>query len=403
MSGIHKRARANGKFVYQISFMVDGKQKQELAGSDRREAERLRARRVREVEEGTYCANGSKSDSVSLGVFAIEFFKERKTRTVGDEEACYRNHVAPRFARSSLADITARDVASWVQDLLDAGELSPKTIRNVHGVLSVMLQHARFEGLVADNVAKALPRGVLPGTSKKGAPPYSRDELAVMLGSPAVTADIRVLLGLMGLGGLRLGEACGRRWGDLDTKAEPLWCLHVHDQYDRQPLKGARPGVDADRWVPVHPVLRDLLIDWYQEGFAALFGRQPTADDPISPWPRNMLPRTENQAAKAVDRAVIAAGVPRVPGRRAHSLRRSFISLTRSDGAPKEVVEVITHNAGGQTIDRYTWLGWESLCGAVRKLEMAPTAELAEDSRHDSAELHDRGGSDRLAGLWKRV
>jgi integrase len=399
--GVYARARA-GRTDYWITFQVDGRRVRECAGTDQREAVRLRARRLREVEAGTYRAAGASAESVSLGVFALEFFAGRKTRSLTDEQACYRNHVAPRFAESYLEDITAREVASWVQDLLDAGQLSPKTIRNVHGVLSVMLQQARFEGLVADNVAKALPRGVLPGTSKKGAPPYSRDELAVMLGSPGVTPDVRVLLALMGLGGLRLGEACGRRWGDLDTTAKPLWCLHVHDQYDRQPLKGQRPGVSADRWVPIHPVLQDILVDWYQEGFQALLGRRPTKDDPISPWPRNLLPRMENQAAKAVDRAAAAAGIRRLPGRRAHSLRRSFISLLRSDGVLKEVVEVITHNAGGHTIDRYTWLGWDALCGAVMKLEIVPAAELPEGSRHDVAELHDRDGDDRLLGLQKR-
>ena len=40
--------------------------------------------------------------------------------------------------------------------------MAPKSIRNVHGVLSALLSRARFEELVVDNAAKGLPRGELP-------------------------------------------------------------------------------------------------------------------------------------------------------------------------------------------------------------------------------------------------
>jgi hypothetical protein len=33
------------------------------------------------------------------------------------------------------------------------------------------------------------------------------------------------------------GEACGRRWRDLDRNARPLASLHVATQYDGEPLK----------------------------------------------------------------------------------------------------------------------------------------------------------------------
>jgi integrase len=209
-----------------------------------------------------------------------------------------------------------------------------------------------------------------------------------------------MLLALMGLAGLRLGEACGRRWRDLDTTAAPLWCLHVHDQYDGQPLKTAELGDAKERWVPVHPVLRELLTEWYQRGFEAHLGRAPRPEDPISPWPSRMVPRSEHQGGNAVERAIADTGVPRLPGRRAHSLRRSFISLARSDGARQDVLERITHNSAAATIDAYTWMGWGALCEAVAVLRVELLAAMPEGAVAHSPEL---GGSavgvDRLAGL----
>jgi integrase len=396
--GVIKRERAGGRVSYQISFMVEGRQVFETVGASKREAERLYARRKKEVREGTYTGPNLEGSSVTLGAYAKRFFAKRDNRTAHDEQTRWERHIKPHLGRRRLADITARDVAAWVEALVRAGELSPKSIRNAHGVLSVLLGQAAFDGITRGNVAKSLPRGILPGARTKGAPPFSRAELETALGSPAVPPDVRILLAMMGCGGLRLGEACGRTWADLDTRSSPLWCLHVHDQYDKKPLKGDKSGLIAERWVPVHPVLQELLVDWFREGFENTLGRAPRETDPISPWPRKLTYRQQSQAGKAADKALRAAGIPKEPGRAAHSLRRSFITLTRSAGARTEDVERITHNAAGTTVDRYTWMGWPALCAAVSVLELEPRAELPAEVAVDPTRPGATGG-DKLAGL----
>jgi hypothetical protein len=57
--------------------------------------------------------------------------------------------------------------------------------------------------------------------------------------------------------------------------------------------------------------------------------------------------------------------------RRGHDLRRTMISLTRTDGARKDLLELCTHTPRKQsTIDVYTEFPWESLCGEVAKLKI---------------------------------
>ena len=61
--------------------------------------------------------------------------------------------------------------------------------------------------------------------------------------------------------------------------------------------------------------------------------------------------------------------------RRGHDLRRTMISLARSDGARKDLLEVCTHTPGskGKTaIDAYTTFEWKALCEEVAKLRIAP-------------------------------
>jgi very-short-patch-repair endonuclease len=62
-----------------------------------------------------------------------------------------------------------------------------------------------------------------------------------------------------------------------------------------------------------------------------------------------------------------------IPGRRVHDTRHTFISLARRDGARKDVLERITHNATGDIVARYTTFDWAPLCEAVACLRLSLT------------------------------
>lgn len=56
-----------------------------------------------------------------------------------------------------------------------------------------------------------------------------------------------------------------------------------------------------------------------------------------------------------------------------------MISLTRTDGARKDLLELCTHNPrkNGSTIDVYTEFPWEALCGEVGKLKLVRPEPVA--------------------------
>jgi hypothetical protein len=56
--------------------------------------------------------------------------------------------------------------------------------------------------------------------------------------------------------------------------------------------------------------------------------------------------------------------------RRGHDLRRTMISLSREDGAQKDLLELCTHNPKkkGSSIDVYTTFPWEAFCAEIQKL-----------------------------------
>jgi integrase len=118
---------------------------------------------------------------------------------------------------------------------------------------------------------------VASAESPIGAGRYTREQFELMIGSEELPEHAHLFAALGGLAGFRLGAIAGLRWGDLDTTAAPLWRLTSSRTYEGRPTKSQRPSA-----APVHPVLASMLTTG-RHGWGRMFGRAPTADDPIVP------------------------------------------------------------------------------------------------------------------------
>lgn len=375
--GITERRRKSG-IVYLISFADQtGTTRQELAGPDLREAKRLLAQRRAEVSSGTYRPGGAATAAVTLATYAEAWLEERRAegvRSIKSIEGHVKLHIVPALGHKRLGDLRARDVADWIESLKAAKTHSAKTIANWHGTLHSILERARFREIIVANPA-SLPRGMLPKKSKRKAPRFERAEIERLLTDERIDWHRRIFYGLQALGGLRCGEASGRRWRDYDPNAPQLGSLHVWSQYQDAPLKTSRDDDLHERFVPVHPALAELLAAWRRHGYAMTYGSHPKPDDWLVPDPRTRLPRTREQAGNALLRDLARLEIPHcigneARGRRCHAFRHAFISLARSDGATVDHLEPVTHNASGAMIDRYTALEWAPMCAAVSALKI---------------------------------
>jgi len=223
-----------------------------------------------------------------------------------------------------------------------------------------MIHQARVDELVATDPC-VLPRGVLQRKSKRTRLPYEPEHVLALTTDSRLAPDRLVWNALAFYTGMREGEVCGRRWRDWDRAARPLGCLTVATQYNDQPLKTERHRDDKPRKVPVHPELAQILKAWWSEGFELVFARRPTADDFIVPN-RDGEPHSRSSAYKAWRRS---CGIVGIDNRSLHSTRHTFITIARRQGARKDVLERITHNAHGDIVDQYTHWDWAPLCEAV--------------------------------------
>jgi integrase len=368
---IVRRKLRNGKVSYWIKFSHNGKDVWEKGGTTERAAKALEAQRKREVAAGTYMRE--RTGRVTMSGWLADFFAKRTNRTVANDRALIERHVLSLewFGELAVQEMRPRHLVRLVEDMRAAGRLGEKSISTVMGVVMLAVRTAHVEDLLSD--MPVLPRGMLrrktaPGNKRK---PYQRHEVHAILTCPELRPDYRVFAALAFYTGMREGEVCGRRWRDLDAKASPLAALSVHSQYNDQPLKGDERDISRPRAIPVHPELWTILHEWAATGFELVHCRKPTRDDFIVPQASGAN-HTKSSGYKMFQRILKTAGIT---NRSLHSTRHAFISIARSCGARADVLERVTHNAAGETIDDYTTFEWQSLCEAVSVLRVDATVD----------------------------
>ena len=330
----------------------------ERVGPDKRAAERLDAKRKKEVKAGTYSPTLNKS--ITVGKYLAAWLEARPERSARIERSYLENHVLTRewFCSIRVDDMAPKFTQKLVEEIRDQSGLTHKTVENVYSVLRSAFRAAERSDLLTRNVCLLHPK-TLTAKSKQRAP-YTVAEVRRLLASS--NGYRRVWIALAAYTGMRCGEVCGRRWEDWDADPEPLGALAIATQYDGLPLK-----TDTPRVAPVLPELAAILTEWKATGFELYFKRRPKPTDFIVPrftrpgnGPTECL--TMGGAYWAWARDCKAAGVP---NKTQHAMRHTFVTLLRRGEADVSVVQEITHKPKGKIVDIYTHRDWSELCKAA--------------------------------------
>ena len=288
-----------------------------------------------------------------------------------DESTRLRLHALPTIGAMPIEEVRPRHIRDLIKALRAEGKLAPRTIRHVYGVLHVLFRDAVVDELIPTNPC-ILKRGELPKvidkdpTWRAGAV-FTRGELEQLISDDRLPPDRRVLWALLGLAGLRFGEAAALRWRHYDATLEPLGRLLIASSWHTRRREEKGTKTEQPRMVPVHPTLARILAEWKLGAWQVMMGRPAGPDDLIIPSRRGAN-RSRHHSLEKFGEDLDRLGMRR---RRQHDLRRTFISLARADGARKDVLEGVTHGAkSGDTIDLYTTLPWASVCEEVAKLKL---------------------------------
>jgi integrase len=236
-----------------------------------------------------------------------------------------------------------------VRALRQAGELAPRTILNVYGLVHTMFRDALVDELIEDNPCM-LHRGELPEKTDKdpewrASATYTAREVEQLISDARIPVERRVQYALKAIAALRHGEVAGLRWRHYDPTLEPLGRLVIATSYDT-----GRTKTEVTRRVPVHLTLAKILAAWKLSHWERIYGRAPTPDDLIVPT-RNMTPTAPKEANEAFKHDLAALGLRIEAGeyrdRGGHDLRSWFITTCQEHGAHRDLLRVVTHTAKG--------------------------------------------------------
>ena len=332
-----------------------GKQIQRsVTGKTQKEVSKKLKEATAAIDSGTYMAPNKMTVGEWLDIWEKEYLGGVKPSTLYSYKAVVRNHLKPNLGAIRLEELTTHTIQSFYNGLSDPEKtghpLSPKTVKNVHGVLHKALQKAVSNGYIRFNPANECE---LPQRVKKDIQPLDEKQITAFLkaikGNPYEDLFLVTLFT-----GMREGEVCGLLWDCVDLKKGTIlvnkqlqYIRSSHGKYRMVPTKNSK-----GRTVTVAPFVVSTLHRvkhrqtenrlryadcWQDSGFVF------TDELGCHLSPQNVY--------REFKRVVATIGTPNT---RFHDLRHSYaVAAIRSGDDIKTVQENLGHATAAFTLDVY--------------------------------------------------
>ena len=331
----------------QIQRSITGKTQKEVS-------QKLKAA-LAALDSGTYIAPCKITVAEWLDVWASQYLGGVKESTVAAYNATIRTHIKPGLGAIRLDALDTHLVQSFYNGLReptkDCVSVSPKTVKNVHGILHKALQQAVANGYIRFNPTNSC---ILPRIEKKELQPLDEAETKLFL--DAVKGHpLELLYTITLFTGLREGEALGLTWDRVDFMRGTILISKqlqkekkAGGQFRLVSLKNDKPRrIQPAPWVM--QLLRDRKLQQYEhKEKAGAAWSNPLNLVFTNELGGNLIPQTVVRHFKEI---VTAIGRPDA---RFHDLRHSYaVASLRSGDDIKTVQGNLGHATAAFTLDVY--------------------------------------------------
>jgi integrase len=337
--GLYERKRADGSTVYDAALRLGGKVRRfRLEAHTKTDA--IAELRALQVDHKRGEEHRSPAAALTVAELAGEWLahlaarvgerdprRRYSVRTVALYRQRLRQHIVPTLGHRPVADVELADVRRLVDRLRTAG-LAPGTVTSIVGILSGLFRYAVKGGQLERNPVRDLDRDDRPGTARLTEPRYlATGELGRLLEHMGDT--FRPVAAACAFAGLRVSEALGLRWCDVDFSAGTLT---VGGQLGADGTRVPTKTRASDAIVPLLPALGRELRE-HRATQASRDLRLVHPDALVFTTVRGR-PQSRRNALRAVHVAGDAAGL-NSNGRQPvglHDLRHSYVALALAAG-----------------------------------------------------------------------
>ena len=259
------------------------------------------------------------------------------------------NHIKPNIGKIPLEKLTSLDLQKLYKKLLEQGRverieskgqskgLSPKTVRNIHQIISSAMQLARNQKLITANPAEGC---ALPRLEHQEMQTLPVEQLTSFL-REAKDSGVFEMYYVELATGLRRGELLGLKWEDIDLERGNLRVRRQIARINGEVVEAPLKTKNAYRTLPLAEDTIGVLEAQRKKAGGSPWVFPSLTDGPISP----------DSVLHMLHRVLKRAGLPRV---RFHDLRHTFATLALQNGVDiKTVSGMLGHFSAGFTLDTY--------------------------------------------------
>jgi integrase len=345
LGGVYQRA--DGRWEGRLR--IRGGRRRSFYARTRRDA----VRRLGEARWALGQGLGVSAGTTSLRVYLQSWLMVCRTRLRPITLVTYARDV--RRLANVLGDTPVRSltpglIQSAYAALLDQG-FSKRTVEKTHAVLHRAMDQAMHWGLTARNPTELVNP---PRPARREMTALSRDQLQHLL-QHTTGSQWHSLWVLLGTSGLRLGEALGLHWLDIDLAGRRLAVRCALQRQRGRGLVLVPPKTPRSRrTIYLSQLAQSALTEQRQRQWDRRNSAKRWTDSGLAFTNRTGGGLEQGVVGRALVQALADAGLPRV---RVHDLRHTTASVLLAAGThPKVVQDLLGHSTITLTLDTYSHL-----------------------------------------------
>jgi integrase len=266
MASIRKRhwiSRHGERTAWVVDYFDQAGKRHLRSFKTRKEADNWKATALFEVKQGTHTSASASITVIDCWERWLDHCRAEGLEfgTIKQRDQHLKLHVTPFIGREKLSNLTTLHVHQFDAELRAKGR-SGSMRRKVLSNLKTLLTFAQTQGLVAQNVARAIrlkneDRHKATGPLRESVDFPSKAELRILI--EKASGRWRPFLLAAIFTGMRASELRGLSWNDVDLEAG---FIHVRQRADAWKKMGPPKSKCGKRDIPLAPIVVNELTRW---------------------------------------------------------------------------------------------------------------------------------------------